>query len=93
MIRIPFDLSAHCVQTEIKRLYNRQLSACIKSQKKIDQAEEKLELLKKALETWDFSTLRAEHRALAGGRDNKVALIADDDGRISIVIDDQTIFL
>ena len=91
MVQIPLDLSAHCIQAEIKRLYKRQLTVCLKSSKNDSLAENKLELLRHALETGDFPTLRAEHRALAGGHNNEAFLLADDNGRLFIMLNDRTI--
>jgi hypothetical protein len=91
MIQIPLDLSRHCLYSEIRRLYNRMLSSCLKSAEQEALTGKKLELLKQALETWDFPTLRADHGALAGGRNNTVALVTDEDGRPAIMIDGQFI--
>lgn len=91
MIRIPLDLSTHCIQTEIRRLYKRLLSACLKSPDNNEAAEKELELLKKALETWDFPALRAGHRELAGGQANDVVLTADYTGRLFIMMNGQII--
>jgi hypothetical protein len=91
MIRIPLDLSSHCIQTETRRQYNRQLSICLKSPERDNDAEKKLVLLKTALETWDFSKLRAEHTALCGGRPHAVSLVGDDSGRCLLVLDGLTL--
>ena len=91
MIEITLDLSRHCVQTEIKRIYNRLLAACLKSPDGDELIEKRLELLKQALEVWDFPALRAGYRELAGGQENAVALVADDAGRMTIRINDRAI--
>ncbi|OQX64188.1 MAG: hypothetical protein B5M56_00410 [Desulfococcus sp. 4484_241] len=87
MVEIPLDLSSHCIHTEIKRLYNRTLSECLGNPDIDDFAEERLELLKHALELFDFPALRAKYRELAGGTDSAVALLTDDAGRIIIKMD------
>jgi len=91
MIQIPLDLSTHCIQSEIKRLYNRQLSICLKSLESDCLAENKLELFRQALETGAFPKLRAEHPALAGGHNNEVFLVVDDTGGLFILLNGGTI--
>lgn len=91
MIRIPLDLYRHCLQTETRRQYNRLLSACLKNPDTDELAEKKLELLRQALETWDFPALRAAHRELAGGQENEVALAADEAGRLFILLNGRAI--
>jgi hypothetical protein len=91
LIKIPLDLSRHCIQTEISRLYSRMLALCLKSAEPGGDTEKKLELLKQALEKWDFPALRSNHIALAGGQDNTVALVEDDAGRAAIVVNDRFI--
>ncbi|MDY6830487.1 MAG: hypothetical protein SWC96_01355 [Thermodesulfobacteriota bacterium] len=85
MIKIPLDLSKHCIQTETKRVYNRLLSTCLKPGTGPDTlAEQKLELLQQALETWDFAALRAAYPELAGGREAAVVLVTGPAGRLRI---------
>lgn len=91
MIRIPLDLSSHCIQTEIRRQYNRQLSACLKSAAGDDTAEKKLEILKTSLETWDFPKLRSDHTALCGGRNPEVIVAGDNSGRCFLMLDGQIV--
>jgi len=82
------DLSRHCIQTEIRRLYNRSVSRYFKLEKEDPQLAADIELLKNALETLDFPRLRSAHGALAGGRgDREVELVADDQGGVIVQID------
>lgn len=91
MTRISLDLSNHCVQTETKRVYNRLLSDCLKSKEIDPGAEEKVEVLKHALENFDFSALRTQDKALAGGTEAEVALVQDDKGEVFITVDEKPI--
>jgi len=87
MVRIPLDLSKHCIQTETKRIYNRLLSTCLKPGAGPDTlAEQELGLLQQALETWDFAALRAAYPELAGSREADVALVTVPGGRLCISI-------
>jgi len=65
-IKIKLDLQAHCIKTEIKKLYNHRVSVSLK-QGLTDELEREIEGLKTALETFDFGKLRSHHRQLAGG--------------------------
>ena len=86
------DLSKHCIQTEIKRLYNRSVSRYFKLERDDPQLAGDIELLKTGLETLDFRRLRSDYRELAGGRDDRVVeLAAEDDGRVVVRIDGRDI--
>jgi len=88
MIRIPLDLSRHCIQTETRRIYNRLVSECLQSAEIDADMEGKIDLLVHVLETFDFAQLRSAYPELAGGGAAEVALIREDSGRIAIQIDD-----
>ncbi|MFO8047829.1 MAG: hypothetical protein R6U29_02250 [Desulfosudaceae bacterium] len=91
MTRLVLNLSQHCIQTEIKSIYKRLLSDCLKSSAIDVETETKIELLVHALETFDFAGLRAEYPELAGGTEAEVALIREDNGRILIKTEDRVI--
>ncbi len=82
------DLSRHCIETEIRRLYNRSVSLYFRLKRKDPQLEADIELLKAALEGFDFRRLRSGYGELAGGQDNRVVeLVYDDDGGVLVRID------
>ncbi len=82
------DLSRHCIETEIRRLYNRSVSRYIKLKKEDPVLEVDIELLKAALEGLDFPGLRSGHGELAGKQGSSVVeLAANDDGGIVVRID------
>ena len=72
---IRLDLSRHCIETEIKKQYNKAVSAYFKG-----GAEEKrrleptIEAMGRALANLNFSHLRAQYPPLAGGTDRAVIL-------------------
>ena len=78
-IKIKLDLRHHCVETEIKKQYNRRISMGIK-QGLTDTLEAEIQGLKTALEQFDFAKLRAHHRQLAGGADHWAILRTGSDG-------------
>jgi len=65
-IKIKLDLQAHCIETQIKKIYNHRVSVSLK-QGLTDELEREIEGLKTALETFDFGKLRSHHPQLAGG--------------------------
>jgi len=86
------DLSEHCIQTEIKRRYNRSISRYFKLEKEDPQLEADIEVLKTALENLDFPHLRSAHAALAGGQgDPVVELAAGDAGGVVVRLDGRTV--
>ena len=70
------DLSKHCIETEIRRLYNRSVSRYIKLKKEDPLLEADIELLKAALESLDFPGLRSGYAELAGNQGNSVVELA-----------------
>ena len=72
-IKIKLDLQEHCIETEIKKIYNHRVSVSLK-QGLTDDLEREIEGLKTALETFDFGKLRSHHRQLAGGANHWAVL-------------------
>ena len=87
MIQIPLDLAKHCIETETRRVYEQLVRSCLSSHGIEKSTEAQLEILKQALETFNFQKLRAGYPELMGGSEHKVALATDDGGRIVIMID------
>ncbi len=78
MVGIELDVSHHCIETAIRRRYNRTLSAYFNAGADNRPAlEARLELLTAALESFDFSFLRRTYPELAGGGAHDVCLEAD----------------
>lgn len=72
---IRLDLSRHCIETEIKKQYNKAVSAYFKAGKQEkQQLEPTIDVIHRALETLDFSHLRSQYPPLAGGTDRNIIL-------------------
>lgn len=87
---IRLDLARHCIQTEIKRQYERCLKACLRSAAGAEQLEATVETLREALETLDFATLRSAHPALAGGRGDTVEISRGAGNRLALFINGES---
>jgi glutamate formiminotransferase len=77
-LEIQLDLSRHCIETDIRKQYNRLISNYFKSPGDRNGIEKRISLLKHALETLDFRKLRNKHPELAGNTDDKVFLSWND---------------
>jgi len=74
---VKLNLTKHCIHTEIKRLYNKTVSDYfIKKDADKNELEDKIELFKNALESFDFGELRITCPELAGGGECDVYLEA-----------------
>jgi len=58
-MRIKLNLDTHCVETEIRRIYNLKVRACLKDRRVTIHDADVIELLKNLIETVDFSRLRS----------------------------------
>lgn len=90
-MQIKLDLSRHCIETEVKRQYNRSLSEYFKKKTPDDLLERKIENLKEALTTLDFGRLRKTFPALAGHHEDEVILSFDPQNNPTITINGQPI--
>ena len=84
---LTLGLKRHCIETAIRKRYERSVSAYFHSPTGRAPIEAEIDLLVRALETLDFPALRARHPALAGNGDHDVRLSLDDEGRLEIRID------
>ena len=91
MPEIELDLSHHCIETAIKRAYNRMLSEYFSVKGGNVELEDQLALLQQALTTFDFSSLRAAHKELAGKNDSRITLKSDHPHPPTIIINDRLI--
>jgi len=87
---IPLDLSRHCLETEIKRIHNRAVSAYFNSINGKESIEQTIELTRYALESIDFGKMRAQYPPLAGNTDLPAALAIDSD-IVTILLDGRPI--
>lgn len=85
-MELSLDLSRHCIETEIRRHYNRALSAYFRTdERRRDHLEQIIDGTQEALEKWDFGRMRSAHRALAGGSDAGVVLGRQEDKLVLLV--------
>jgi hypothetical protein len=89
-MEIKLDLSKHCIETEIGRIFNQALSSYFRSTEDRSSLEQIISLTKEALETIDFLALRSDHPALSGQTSDHVALIKIK-GRPHILLGDRQI--
>jgi len=92
-MNIKLDLSRHCVETEMKRQYNKTISAYFKKKAGEDKQalETQIDLLQQGLETFDFNRLRAEYPELRGEVAAEVELSATADQKPQILINEKAI--
>jgi hypothetical protein len=84
---IRLDLSRHCIETEIKKQYNKAVSAYFKGgMEEKRRLESTIEVMGRALEILNFSHLRTQYPPLAGGSDREV-IIACEKEDLMITID------
>lgn len=87
-IMISLTLKKHCIETEIKKHYNRAVRDYFKaaSSDQRSELEQRIELFKKALETLDFSRLRGRLTKLSGGTRQEVEISLDSAGDVVICV-------
>jgi hypothetical protein len=84
---IRLDLSRHCIETEIKKQYNKAISTYFRAGlEEKRRLEPTIEVIRRALETLDFSHLRTRYPPLAGGTDRNVILACENED-LTISID------
>ena len=84
---IQLNLTRHCTETEIKRQYNKAVSAYFKADTETRQRlEPTIEVMRRALETLNFPHLRTRYPPLAGGTDRHIVLSCRNEN-ITIAID------
>jgi hypothetical protein len=80
VVEIQLDLRRHCVETEIKKLYNLTLGAYFKPNADKPGIEARIRLLTRALAGLDFAELRSRYPDLCGGGSQPVVLFEDPEG-------------
>jgi hypothetical protein len=91
MVTLHLNLKRHCIETAIKRTYNRALAAYFKPEGDRKRLEAQITLAKTALKQFDFGHLRSTYHALRGGRAAVVTLGWDDNGAVFLMLDEQRI--
>lgn len=88
---LELDLTRHCIETAVRRRYEGVVRTYFQQPGERLRLESVIECLSQALETLDFSALRARHRALVGGTPHRVSIGWDSRRRLTITIDDETL--
>jgi len=90
---IPLDLKKYCIQTEIKRQYNKLISEYFKSDltENKDMIEAKIDLFQYALKNFDFGRLRSTYPELNGGGDDDIVLSVGFDKQLTIKVNGRLI--
>ncbi len=90
-MRLKLNLDNHCVETEIRRIYNARVRKCLGHGRVSAEDEELIELLKIMLETMDFSSLRSAWKELAGGSGRDAILFKENGIQVWIEINNKRI--
>ena len=90
-MKIILDLSKHCIETEIKKFYNRSVSKYFKPNADKAGLEREIEILREALETFDFKRLRNAYPKLAGHHNDYAVLAVNDQNKIILLLNGKTI--
>lgn len=80
-MKIKLTLNGHCIETEMKRMYDRLISQYFnaKSESEMKDLEYKLEIIQKGLENFDFKYLRSEYPELCGEKETNIYLSISND--------------
>ncbi len=89
-MKIKLNLSQHCIETEIKRLYNHSVLEYFKANDK-DELEKQITILQHALKTLDFEKLRSTYPELAGHCNDHIELSMDDHHQVVVYINGKQI--
>ena len=92
-VKIKLNLSKHCIETEVKRIYNQRLSEYFKSGSDKARLERQIDTLKSVLENCGFNNLRSTYPELAGQRNAEVTLTSSNQGELIIHINNRKIIL
>lgn len=92
-MEINLNLNKSCIQTAVKRKYNRLISNYfkLKASENTEIIESEISLLKEALENLDFAWLRATYPELRGGGKNEIIIGIGADNKITISINNRLI--
>ena len=85
-MKIKLNLKKHCVETELKRLYNRSLSQYFKPGSNQKQIEKIIDVIKTVLENSNISNLRSKYPELSGNSEADIVLTTDRQDQIVILI-------
>jgi hypothetical protein len=88
---IKLDLKHHCIETAVRKLYNKSISQYFKTDSDKNKLERQIDILKTLLEKCDFTHLRSTHSELAGHCQANAMIRTDTQNRITIVLNGRQI--
>lgn len=91
LMLIELDLRHHCIETAVKKQYNKSISQYFKTGSDKNKLEKQIDILKTVLEKCDFTHLRATYSELAGHCQANAAIRTDTQNRITIVLNGRQI--
>jgi plasmid maintenance system killer protein len=91
LMQIKLDLKHHCIETAVRKLYNKSISQYFKTDSDKKKLEKQIDILKTVLEKGDFTHLRSTHRELAGHCQVNAAIRVDTQNRITLLLDGRPI--
>jgi len=83
-MKIRLDLSKHCIETAIRKQYHKTISRYFKTPEQGEELQAELEILIRAMESFDFPLLRRTYPKLEGHGSHEIVL--ETDGRNNPVI-------
>ena len=90
-MEIILDLDEHCIETEIRKQYNRTVDHLLRSGVFNRRYERKVEILKFFLENFNFNMIRSVCEEYLQEKDNH-AFILEKNGRIEIVVNGKRVY-
>ena len=88
---LKLDLRHHCIETAVKKLYNKSISRYFKISGDKEKLEKQIDILKTVLEKGDFTDLRRTHSELAGHCRVNAEITTDGENRIILVLNGKQI--
>lgn len=85
-MEVRLNLEKHCIKTEIKKVYEKNLSLCLKG-KGFKETEELVENLKSVMENNNLVALRGIYKELLGKNNDKIVLVLEDNSRCILIND------
>ncbi len=90
-MRLELNLDSHCVETEIRRIYNAKVRSCLRGRSVTAHDADVIEHLKALLETVDFPALRSALKAASGDQTYPAVLVIDQTNSAWVEIRNQRI--
>lgn len=90
-MEIILDLDAHCIETEIRREYDRMVKQLLRQDSFDGREARKVEILKFLLENLRFDVIRSLCAVHLGEKGNRASIV-EDAGRIEIFVNGKRVY-